>query len=132
MGKVHTAVNHSGFCDKHNCPQRDSIPGRRTAAVRHAIARPLRPGSGSRLWDCVLWHVAGPFTVPVDEEVESQHLKFIQNVPAGMSFAEAVSRFNSNVSYSGLLHAVTADVCTSQSSSSYRHFGVSNVVQFRR
>jgi len=48
--------------------------------------------------------------VPVDEEVESQHLKFIQNVPAGMSFAEAVSRFNSNVSYSGLLHAVTADV----------------------
>ena len=54
---------------------------------------------------------SGPFTVPVDEEVESQHLKFIQNVPAGMSFAEAVSRFNSNVSYSGLLHAVTADVC---------------------
>jgi len=55
--------------------------------------------------------LSGPFTVPVDEEVESQHLKFIQNVPAGMSFAEAVSRFNSNVSYSGLLHAVTADVC---------------------
>jgi len=55
--------------------------------------------------------VTGPFTVPVDEEVESQHLKFMQNVPAGMSFAEAVSRFNSNVSYSGLLHAVTADVC---------------------
>jgi len=49
--------------------------------------------------------------MPVDEEVESQHLKFIQNVPAGMNFAEAVSRFNSNVSYSGLLHAVTADVC---------------------
>jgi len=52
----------------------------------------------------------GPFTVPVDEEVESQHLKFVQNQPAGMSFAEAVSRFNSNISYSGLLHAVTADV----------------------
>jgi len=50
--------------------------------------------------------------VPVDEEVESQHLKFMQNVPAGMSFAETVSRFNCNVSYSGLLHAVTADVCT--------------------
>ena len=27
-----------------------------------------------------------------------------------MSFAEAVSRFNSNIAYSGLLHAVTADV----------------------
>ena len=28
----------------------------------------------------------------------------------GMTVAEAVSRFNSNVSYSGLLHAVTGDV----------------------
>ena len=28
----------------------------------------------------------------------------------GMTFAEAVSRFNSNIAYSGLLHAVTADV----------------------
>lgn len=54
--------------------------------------------------------ILGPFTVPVDEEVESQHLKFMQNQPAGMSFAEATSRFNSNISYSGLLHAVTADV----------------------
>lgn len=27
-----------------------------------------------------------------------------------MSFEEAVNRFNSNISYSGLLHAVTADV----------------------
>ncbi|KAK2150998.1 hypothetical protein LSH36_380g05005 [Paralvinella palmiformis] len=71
----------------------------------------------------------GPFTVPVDEEVESQHMKFMQCPPgvlfstireltddnllyystAGMTFAEAVSRFNSNISYSGLLHAVTAD-----------------------
>ncbi|ESP01914.1 hypothetical protein LOTGIDRAFT_238096, partial [Lottia gigantea] len=51
----------------------------------------------------------GPFTVPVDEEVESQHLKFIQQPPGGMSFAEAVNRFNANISYSGLLHAVTQD-----------------------
>ena len=28
----------------------------------------------------------------------------------GMTVSEAVSRFNSNVSYSGLLHAVTGDV----------------------
>ena len=48
--------------------------------------------------------------MPVDEEVESQHLKFIQNPPAGMTYAEAVYRMNSNISYSGLLHAVTADV----------------------
>ncbi|KAJ8321004.1 hypothetical protein KUTeg_002591 [Tegillarca granosa] len=54
-------------------------------------------------------HRLGPFTVPVDEEVESQHLKFIQTTPIGMTFEEAVSRFNSNISYSGLLHAVTQD-----------------------
>jgi len=53
---------------------------------------------------------AGPFTKAVDEEVESQHLRFIQTPPGNMSFNEAVVRFNSNISYSGLLHAVTAEV----------------------
>lgn len=53
----------------------------------------------------------GPLEVPVDEEVESMHLKFIQQPPPGWTFAEAVERFNVNVSYSGLLHAVTAEVC---------------------
>lgn len=48
--------------------------------------------------------------MPVDEEVESQHLKFLQNPPNGMTPFETLSRFNGNVSYSGLLHAVTADV----------------------
>ena len=48
--------------------------------------------------------------MPVDEEVESQHLKFIATPPEGMTFNTAVIRFNSNVSYSGLLHAVTQDV----------------------
>ncbi|XP_055340824.1 dnaJ homolog subfamily C member 13-like [Paramacrobiotus metropolitanus] len=51
----------------------------------------------------------GPFTIPVDEEVESQHLRFLQISPAGMLFSEVVQRFNSNISYSGLLHAVTQD-----------------------
>lgn len=54
----------------------------------------------------------GPFTVPVDEEVESQMMKFLQTPPVGMTFANAVERFNANISYSGLLHAVTADVST--------------------
>ncbi|ESO09053.1 hypothetical protein HELRODRAFT_156562 [Helobdella robusta] len=60
-------------------------------------------------------HVKMKFTnrghrlVPVDEEVESQHLKFLQNPPPGMTATEVLSRFNSNVSYSGLLHAVTAE-----------------------
>ncbi|XP_013389487.1 dnaJ homolog subfamily C member 13, partial [Lingula anatina] len=51
----------------------------------------------------------GPFTVPVDEEVESQHMKFIQSPPPNINFEMAVERFNSNISYSGLLHAVTQD-----------------------
>lgn len=53
---------------------------------------------------------AGPFTKAVDEEVESQHLRFIQSPPSNMDFPMAVNRFNCNISYSGLLHAVTAEV----------------------
>lgn len=52
----------------------------------------------------------GPFTKAVDEEVESQHLRFIQSPPSNMNFSEAVNRFNCNISYSGLLHAVSAEV----------------------
>uniref|UniRef100_A0A8C4R869 DnaJ homologue subfamily C GRV2/DNAJC13 N-terminal domain-containing protein n=1 Tax=Eptatretus burgeri TaxID=7764 RepID=A0A8C4R869_EPTBU len=44
----------------------------------------------------------------VEEEVESLHLRFLASPPNG-NFAEAVFRFNANVSYSGLLHAVTQD-----------------------
>ncbi|CAL4130362.1 unnamed protein product, partial [Meganyctiphanes norvegica] len=51
----------------------------------------------------------GPLEVPVDEEVESMHLKFLQQLPPGWNFPEAVDRFNANVSYSGLLHAVTGE-----------------------
>ena len=35
-------------------------------------------------------------------------------VAAGMTVEQAVNRFNANISYSGLLHAVTADVSTGQ------------------
>lgn len=52
----------------------------------------------------------GILGVPVEEEVESMHLKFLQQPPVGWTFNEAVQRFNANVSYSGLLHSVTADV----------------------
>ncbi|XP_074640124.1 dnaJ homolog subfamily C member 13-like isoform X2 [Tubulanus polymorphus] len=51
----------------------------------------------------------GPFTVPLDEEVESQHMKFFQQLPENMTFNEVVHRFNCNIPYSGLLHAVTQD-----------------------
>lgn len=42
-------------------------------------------------------------------------------VAAGMTVEQAVNRFNANISYSGLLHAVTADVSTDQ----HLHSGVS-------
>jgi len=51
-----------------------------------------------------------PLDFPADEEVEAQHLKFLATQPPGWSFSEAVARFNANVSYSGLAHAVTQDV----------------------
>lgn len=51
----------------------------------------------------------GPYSMPVDEEVESWHLKFLQTPPNGWAFNDAVLRFNSNCAYSGLLHSVTQD-----------------------
>ncbi|OQR69176.1 dnaJsubfamily C member 13-like [Tropilaelaps mercedesae] len=46
----------------------------------------------------------GPLSVPVCEEVEIAHLKFLHTQPSSWSFADTVERFNANVPYSGLLH----------------------------
>ncbi|GJQ87934.1 putative dnaJ homolog subfamily C member [Trypoxylus dichotomus] len=51
----------------------------------------------------------GPLYLPVEEEVESMHIKFLQNPPPKRSFFECVRRFNANVPYSGLLYSVTQD-----------------------
>ncbi|KAK2708868.1 hypothetical protein QYM36_014482, partial [Artemia franciscana] len=51
----------------------------------------------------------GPLYSPVDEEVESTHLRFLAQPPPGILFNEAVERFNASVSYSGLLHSVTQE-----------------------
>lgn len=50
-----------------------------------------------------------PFYVPIDEEVESNFLKFLQCSPPGWKFNETIARFNANCAYSGLLHSVTQD-----------------------
>lgn len=55
-------------------------------------------------------HRLGPLNLPVGEEVESQYLKYIVNLPQGVRYSEAVERFNANVSYSGLNHAVSQEV----------------------
>lgn len=52
----------------------------------------------------------GPLHLPVEEEAESIHVKFLQNPPPKHSFFECVRRFNANVPYSGLLYSVTQDV----------------------
>lgn len=52
----------------------------------------------------------GPLNLPVDEEVETSHVKFLQQPPSGRSFAEILERFNANIPYSGLNYSVTQDV----------------------
>ena len=51
----------------------------------------------------------GPYGVPVDEEIESLHLKLLSSSSGPLTFNEAVARFNCNCAYSGLLHTVTQD-----------------------
>lgn len=53
----------------------------------------------------------GPLHLPVEEEVESLHVKFLQNPPPKHTFSECVWRFNANIPYSGLLYSVTQEVC---------------------
>ncbi|KAH8857142.1 DnaJ likeubfamily C member 13 [Schistosoma japonicum] len=51
-----------------------------------------------------------PLINSATEEIESVHLRFLRQRPEGVSFWEAVQRFNANIAYSGLLHAVTQDL----------------------
>lgn len=52
----------------------------------------------------------GPFHIPVEEEVESLHLKLLLNPPITKPFSHCVRRFNANIPYSGLLYSVTNEV----------------------
>ncbi|KAK2561616.1 DnaJ-like protein subfamily C member 13 [Acropora cervicornis] len=74
-------------------------------------AKKFRSTDSNLFADCNNLLVAGfrlaPVISRVDEEVESHHLRFLAAPPA--TFAEAVERFNSNIPYNGLLHAVTQD-----------------------
>ncbi|GFS52720.1 dnaJ homolog subfamily C member 13 [Trichonephila inaurata madagascariensis] len=47
----------------------------------------------------------GPFYLPVDEEVEVNHLRFLVSLPVRWDFSRAVVQFNNNISYKGLMHA---------------------------
>ncbi|CAH8634236.1 unnamed protein product [Heterobilharzia americana] len=50
-----------------------------------------------------------PLINSASEEIESVHLRLLRQRPEGVTYWEAVQRFNANVAYSGLLHAVTQD-----------------------
>ncbi|XP_037090468.1 dnaJ homolog subfamily C member 13-like isoform X2 [Pollicipes pollicipes] len=54
-------------------------------------------------------HRLAPLFTAVEQEVESMHLKLLHQPPPSWSVSEAVARFNANVSYSGLIHAVTGE-----------------------
>ncbi|XP_043463949.1 dnaJ homolog subfamily C member 13 [Leptopilina heterotoma] len=69
------------------------LDGVRASGNRDVHIRMFSIARGKRL---------GPFNIPVEEEVENNHVKFLQQLPGGKSFAEVLERFNANIPYSGL------------------------------
>uniref|UniRef100_A0A8C4HCI4 J domain-containing protein n=1 Tax=Dicentrarchus labrax TaxID=13489 RepID=A0A8C4HCI4_DICLA len=93
-----------GQIRKYSSTERDSLlasllDGVRASGNRDVCVK-MAPTQRGQRW--------GLLSMPVDEEVESLHLKFLAAPPNG-NFADAVFRFNANISYSGVLHAVTQD-----------------------
>uniref|UniRef100_A0A2K6E1C6 DnaJ heat shock protein family (Hsp40) member C13 n=1 Tax=Macaca nemestrina TaxID=9545 RepID=A0A2K6E1C6_MACNE len=93
-----------GQVRKYSSTERDSLlasllDGVRASGNRDVCVKMIPTHKGQR------W---GLLSMPVDEEVESLHLRFLATPPNG-NFADAVFRFNANISYSGVLHAVTQD-----------------------
>uniref|UniRef100_W5N2E9 DnaJ heat shock protein family (Hsp40) member C13 n=1 Tax=Lepisosteus oculatus TaxID=7918 RepID=W5N2E9_LEPOC len=93
-----------GQIRKYSSTERDSLMASLLDGVRASgnrdVCVKMAPTQKGQRW--------GLLSMPVDEEVESLHLKFLAAPPNG-NFADAVFRFNANVSYSGVLHAVTQD-----------------------
>ena len=93
-----------GQVRKYSSTERDSLlasllDGVRASGNRDVCVKMAPTHKGQR------W---GLLSMPIDEEVESLHLRFLAAPPNG-NFADAVFRFNANISYSGVLHAVTQD-----------------------
>ncbi|KFO32708.1 DnaJ like protein subfamily C member 13, partial [Fukomys damarensis] len=93
-----------GQVRKYSSTERDSLlasllDGVRASGNRDVCVK-MTPTQKGQRW--------GLLSMPVDEEVESLHLRFLATPPNG-NFADAVFRFNANISYSGVLHAVTQD-----------------------
>uniref|UniRef100_A0A4W4F3V2 J domain-containing protein n=1 Tax=Electrophorus electricus TaxID=8005 RepID=A0A4W4F3V2_ELEEL len=102
--QVFTVEFIKGQIRKYCSTERDSLlasllDGVRASGNRDVCVK-MAPTQRGQRW--------GLLSMPVDEEVESLHLKFLAAPPNG-NFADAVFRFNANISYSGVLHAVTQD-----------------------
>ncbi|CAI8058528.1 DnaJ homolog subfamily C member 13 [Geodia barretti] len=95
----------NGIVRKYSATERDALlcsilDGVRASGNRDVCVKMTRTNRGQRL---------GPLHLPVEEEVESQYLKYLVNTPPSVQFHEAVEKFNSNVAYSGLNHAVSSE-----------------------
>ncbi|XP_066599154.1 dnaJ homolog subfamily C member 13 isoform X2 [Prorops nasuta] len=88
-----------------------------TATDRDSLLASLLDGvraSGNRDIHVRMYPIArgkrlGPLNLRVDGEVETIHVKFLQQTPGGRTFSEILERFNANVPYSGLNFPVTQD-----------------------
>ena len=81
----------------YNSTERDSLIASLLDAVRASGNRDVcvkmsRTRRGLRV---------GPFARPVEEEVEGQHIRWLQAPPPGLAFCDVLERFNTNISYSG-------------------------------
>ncbi|XP_026104621.1 dnaJ homolog subfamily C member 13-like isoform X4 [Carassius auratus] len=102
--QVFTVEFIRGQIHKYCSTERDSLLASLLDSVRASgnrdVCVKMAPTHRGQRW--------GLLSMPVDEEVESLHLRFLA-APPNCNFADAVFRFNANISYSGVLHAVTQD-----------------------
>ncbi|KAJ8397415.1 hypothetical protein AAFF_G00439640 [Aldrovandia affinis] len=102
--QVFTIEFIKGQISQYSSTERDSLMASLLDGVRASgnrdVCVKMTPTMRGQRW--------GLLSMPVEEEVESLHLKFLTAPPSG-SFGDAVFRFNANISYSGVLHAVTQD-----------------------
>ncbi|XP_016101996.1 dnaJ homolog subfamily C member 13-like isoform X1 [Sinocyclocheilus grahami] len=102
--QVFTVEFIRGQISKYCSTERDSLLASLLDSVRASgnrdVCVKMAPTHRGQRW--------GLLSMPVDEEVESLHLRFLA-APPNCNFADAVFRFNGNISYSGVIHAVTQD-----------------------
>ena len=76
------------------------LDGVRASGNKDVCVKMHRTNLGNRL---------GPLFVSVEEEVESIYLKLLGTASTGSSFVSCLERFNCNIGYSGLNHAVSQE-----------------------